>query len=125
MNVINTITIHTFTKTIPPVKGRTLLLALGYNIGIAAVLGVLTGFGLPRVVPALRSIEWLSTIITTEVYLTFTGRETGRSCTIPVSYVEQGDVLLIPGGGDWKANLNCLFRPHSRNDSCWYHSLAA
>lgn len=61
----------TNTKTIPQVTGRTLLLALGCGIGIAASLGVLTGFGLPRVVPALSSIEWLATIIATEVYLSF------------------------------------------------------
>jgi CAAX protease family protein len=71
MNVTNSVAIHTLTKTIPQVTGRTLLLALGYGIGIGAVLGVLTGFGLPLVVPALSSIEWLSTIITTEVYLSF------------------------------------------------------
>lgn len=59
------------TKTIPPVTGRTLLLALGHGIGIGVSLGVLTGFGLPRIVPALSNIEWLSTIITTEVYLSF------------------------------------------------------
>jgi len=46
-------------------------LALGYGIGIGASLGVLTRFGLPLVVPALSSIEWLATIITTEVYLSF------------------------------------------------------
>ena len=61
----------TNTKTIPRVKGRTLLLALGYGIGIGASLGVLTGFGLPLIVPALSSIEWLATIIATEVYLSF------------------------------------------------------
>jgi membrane protease YdiL (CAAX protease family) len=58
-------------NTIPQITGRTLLLALGYGIGIGASLGVLTGFGLPRVVPALSSIEWLATIIVTEVYLAF------------------------------------------------------
>ena len=61
----------TNTKTIPQVTGRTLLLALGYGIGIAASLGVLTGFGLPLIIPALSSIEWLATIIATEVYLSF------------------------------------------------------
>jgi membrane protease YdiL (CAAX protease family) len=61
----------TNTKTIPQVTGRTLLLALGCGIGIAASLGVLTGFGLPHVVPALSSVEWLATIIATEVYLSF------------------------------------------------------
>ncbi len=59
------------TKTIPQATGRTLLLALGYSIGIGASLGILTGLGLPLVVPALSSIEWLSTIIATEVYLSF------------------------------------------------------
>lgn len=59
------------TKPIPQVTGRTLLLALGYGIGIGVALGVLTGFGLPRVIPTLSSIEWLATIIATEVYLSF------------------------------------------------------
>ena len=39
------------------------------------------------------------------VLLTYTGRKSGRSYTVPVSYVEQGDTLLIPGGGAWKKNL--------------------
>ncbi len=39
------------------------------------------------------------------ILLSYTGRKTGKVYTIPVSYVEQGDVLLIPGGGAWKTNL--------------------
>ncbi len=39
------------------------------------------------------------------ILLSYTGRKTGRSYTIPVSYVEQGDALLIPAGGTWKINL--------------------
>jgi hypothetical protein len=39
------------------------------------------------------------------ILLTYTGRKSGRCYTIPVSYVEQGDTLLIPGGGAWKINL--------------------
>jgi F420H(2)-dependent quinone reductase len=35
----------------------------------------------------------------------FTGRKTGRAYRQPVSYVEDGDVLLTPGGGRWKLNL--------------------
>jgi deazaflavin-dependent oxidoreductase (nitroreductase family) len=35
----------------------------------------------------------------------FTGRKTGRSYTTPVSYVREGDRLLIPGGGAWWKNL--------------------
>lgn len=34
-----------------------------------------------------------------------TGRRTGRSYRQPVSYVRDGDVLLTPGGGNWKLNL--------------------
>ncbi len=37
--------------------------------------------------------------------LSYMGRKTGRSYTIPVSYVEKGEDLLIPGGGTWKTNL--------------------
>ncbi len=36
------------------------------------------------------------------ILLRYTGRKSGRSYTVPVSYVEQGDTLLIPGGGGWK-----------------------
>jgi membrane protease YdiL (CAAX protease family) len=68
---MNAVQVTTNTKTIPQVIGRTLLLALGYGIGLGAVLGLLTGFELPHIIPALSSIEWLSTIITTEVYLSF------------------------------------------------------
>jgi deazaflavin-dependent oxidoreductase (nitroreductase family) len=39
------------------------------------------------------------------ILLSYTGRKTGKPYTIPVSYVEQGDALLIPGGGAWKINL--------------------
>jgi len=39
------------------------------------------------------------------ILLRYTGRKSGRSYTVPVSYVEQGDTLLIPGGGAWKQNL--------------------
>src|SRR6266498_5811036 len=39
------------------------------------------------------------------ILLSYTGCKTGRAYTIPVSYVEQGDALLIPGGGAWKKNL--------------------
>jgi membrane protease YdiL (CAAX protease family) len=71
MNVANSITLRNFTTMIPQVRGRSLLLALGYSIAISVVVGIPTGFGLPRVAPALSSTEWLATIITTEVYLTF------------------------------------------------------
>jgi len=34
-----------------------------------------------------------------------TGRKTGKSYRQPVSYVRDGQVLLTPGGGNWKLNL--------------------
>ena len=34
-----------------------------------------------------------------------TGRRTGRTYHQPVSYVRQGNILLTPGGGKWKLNL--------------------
>ncbi len=37
--------------------------------------------------------------------LSFNGRKTGRAYKTPVSYVRDGDDLLIPGGGRWWRNL--------------------
>lgn len=37
--------------------------------------------------------------------LSFTGRNTGRMYTTPVSYVRVGNSLLVPGGGAWWRNL--------------------
>jgi hypothetical protein len=37
--------------------------------------------------------------------ITLTGRKTGRIYRQPVSYVEDGDTLLTPGGGNWTLNL--------------------
>jgi hypothetical protein len=37
--------------------------------------------------------------------LYLTGRRTGKSYRQPVSYVRHDDVLLTPGGGKWKLNL--------------------
>lgn len=37
--------------------------------------------------------------------VSFTGRKTGRSYETPVSYVLDGDRLLVPGGGAWWKNL--------------------
>jgi hypothetical protein len=37
--------------------------------------------------------------------VSFTGRKTGKAYRQPMSYVQQGDTLLTPGGGKWKWNL--------------------
>lgn len=38
--------------------------------------------------------------------VSLTGRKTGRHWRQPVSYVRHDGVLLTPGGGNWKRNLN-------------------
>jgi hypothetical protein len=37
--------------------------------------------------------------------LTYTGRKTGTTYRVPVSYARDGDVLLTPGGGRWTLAL--------------------
>jgi len=37
--------------------------------------------------------------------VSLTGRKTGKVYQQPLSYVQQGDTLLTPGGGKWKLNL--------------------
>jgi deazaflavin-dependent oxidoreductase (nitroreductase family) len=37
--------------------------------------------------------------------ISFTGRKTGKAYQQPVSYVQQDNTLLTPGGGKWKLNL--------------------
>jgi hypothetical membrane protein len=37
--------------------------------------------------------------------VSLTGRKTGKHYRQPLSYVQQGNVLLTPGGGKWKLNL--------------------
>ncbi len=37
--------------------------------------------------------------------VSFAGRKTGKAYQQPLSYVQQGDTLLTPGGGKWKWNL--------------------
>lgn len=37
--------------------------------------------------------------------LTYTGRKTGKTYRVPVSYAREGGVLLTPGGGRWTLGL--------------------
>jgi F420H(2)-dependent quinone reductase len=37
--------------------------------------------------------------------ISYTGRKTGKLYRLPVSYVQQDKMLLTPGGGKWKWNL--------------------
>ncbi len=64
------------------------------------VMGTLMGLPqfilrMPFQIPASRRL----------ILLSYVGSRTGKPDTIPVSHVEQCDVLLIPGGGAWKAIL--------------------
>jgi hypothetical protein len=61
--------------------------------------------GLPFATPLSRRLMLIS----------FTGRKTGKLYRQPVSYVQQDDTLLTPGGGKWKWNLDGqLVRIHLR-----------
>lgn len=71
---MNTYSISTATSTKSTkdtISGRKLLIALGWGIGLALFTGVTTGLTLPKVAPALSSVDWLATIIASEVYLSF------------------------------------------------------
>lgn len=60
-----------------------------FNVPMRAVLG------LPFPIPLSGRL----------MLLAYTGRKTGKAYRQPVSYVQQGDTLLTPGGGNWKWNL--------------------
>jgi deazaflavin-dependent oxidoreductase (nitroreductase family) len=60
--------------------------------------------GLPFPTPLSR---WL-------MLITFTGRKTGKLYRQPVSYVQQDNMLLTPGGGNWKWNLQAGQPVHIR-----------
>ena len=51
--------------------------------------------------------------------LRFTGRKTGRSYTTPVSYVLDGNSLLVPAGGAWRRNLEAGPRARVRLRGAW------
>ena len=38
--------------------------------------------------------------------VSFTGRRTGRRYWQPLSYVQDGNTLLTPGGGNWKPSCD-------------------
>jgi hypothetical protein len=66
----------------------------------ARVMGVMNVpmrliLGLPFPTPLSGSLMLLS----------YKGRKTGKAYRQPVSYVQQGNTLLTPGGGNWKWNL--------------------
>jgi hypothetical protein len=64
----------------------------------------------PRVVNVpmrgLLSLPFATPISRRLMLVHYTGRNSGKAHRQPVSYVEDGDTLLAPGGGKWKLNLS-------------------
>jgi deazaflavin-dependent oxidoreductase (nitroreductase family) len=54
----------------------------------------------------LLSLPFATPISRRLMLVHFSGRKTGKAYRQPVSYVEDGDGLLTPGGGNWKLNLS-------------------
>ena len=74
------------------------------NVALSRVLqkAARTGNPLVKRVLAGRAHPLMSRRL---VLVSYTGRRTGRTYSTAVSYVRDGDVLLIPGGGRWWRNL--------------------
>lgn len=53
----------------------------------------------------LLSLPFATPINRRLMLVNLTGRRTGKAYRQPVSYVQQGNTLLTPGGGKWKLNL--------------------
>ena len=51
--------------------------------------------------------------------ITFNGRVTGRPYTTPVSYVQEEDSLLVPGGGTWWKNIETTPQTRVRLRGAW------
>lgn len=75
-------------RTEPPMLGRSRIMRV-VNVPMRAVLG------LPFPTPPGGNL----------MLLTYTGRKTGKTYRVPVSYARDGDVLLTPGGGRWTLGL--------------------
>ena len=56
-------------------------------------------------VRALLKLPFSTPLSERLMLLFYTGRKSGKAYQQPVSFVQQDDVLLTPGGGNWKWNL--------------------
>jgi hypothetical protein len=54
---------------------------------------------------ALLSLPFPTQLSGRLMLLSYTGRKSGKAYRQPVSYVQQDNVLLTPGGGNWKWNM--------------------
>jgi deazaflavin-dependent oxidoreductase (nitroreductase family) len=54
---------------------------------------------------ALLSLPFATPISRRLMLVHYKGRKSGKAYRQPVSYVDDGDTLLTPGGGNWKLNL--------------------
>jgi len=57
------------------------------------------------VMRALLSLPFPTPLSRRLMLVTLTGRKTGRTYLQPLSYTQDGNTLLTPGGGRWKLNL--------------------
>ncbi len=53
----------------------------------------------------ILGLPFATPLSNTLMLLRFRGRKTGKLYRQPVSYTQDGDTLLTPGGGKWKLNL--------------------
>jgi len=74
------------------------------GVRLSRVLQSLSRTGSP-VVTRILSGDSHSLMSRQLLLVSFMGRKTGRSYMRPVSYVRDGNELLIPGGGKWWKNL--------------------
>ncbi len=72
----------------------------------------------------LLRLPWHTPVQDRLLLLTYAGRKSGRTYTLPISFTEEADgSLLAPGGGAWKRNLGqgrqveVRLRGHSRQAS--------
>lgn len=77
---------------------------MNMNVILSRVLQRLSRIGSPvaRLLLSGRTHRLMSRRL---LVLRFTGRKTGRTYATTVSYVQEGDELLVPGGGKWWKNL--------------------
>jgi deazaflavin-dependent oxidoreductase (nitroreductase family) len=54
---------------------------------------------------ALLSLPFATPMSRRLMLVNYQGRKSGKAYRQPVSYVDDGDTLLTPGGGNWKLNL--------------------
>ena len=74
---------------------------------------------------AILSLPFRTPLNRRLMLVTLTSRKTQRTYTQPVSYVQQGQTLLTPGGGKWKLSLQEGQPVRMRLRARWVHATPA